>query len=94
MNYDQIVDEVAKELNLPYELVDRTYKSYWKFIRDFISSLPLKEVQSRDDFLKLKTNINIPSLGKLSCSYDRFVGLKKRFELIKKIRENNYVKDK
>lgn len=94
MNYNQIVAEVAKELNLPYELVDRTYKSYWKFIRDFISNLPLKEVQSRDDFLKLKTNINIPSLGKLSCSYDRFVGLKKRFELIKKIRENNYVKDK
>ena len=86
MNYPDIIGKVSKELNLPREVVDRTYKAYWLFIKNHIQSLPLKENLNEEDFAKLRTNFNIPSLGKLTCTYDRMLNMKKRFEIIKKIR--------
>ena len=88
MTYEQIVDIVAKELELPVDLVKNTYRAYWQFIRDTIQELPLKEDISEEDFSKLKTNFNIPSLGKLTCTRDRYIGVKKRFNYIKNLREN------
>lgn len=87
MSYSDIISRVSEELGLSKELVDRTYKSYWLFIKQHIQSLPLKENINEEDFAKLRTNFNIPSLGKLSCTYDRMLNMKKRFEIIKKIRE-------
>ena len=85
---NNIYKKVADELNLPEELIKNTYKAYWRFIRDSIESLPLKENLSEEDFSKLKTNFNIPSLGKLSCPYDRMQGVKMKYlyakQLIKK----------
>ena len=87
MNYSDIVNKVSKELNLPKEVVDKAYKAFWMFINKHIQSLPLKENLNEEDFAKLRTNLNIPSLGKLSCTYDRMLGVKKRFNFIKQIRE-------
>ena len=87
MNYSNIIGKVSEELNLPKGVVDKTYKAFWLFINQSIQSLPLKENLSEEDFAKLRTNFNIPSLGKLSCTYKRMIGMKKRFEIIKQIRE-------
>lgn len=89
MTYEQIIDAVAKELNLEPILVKETYKAYWQFVRDTIQKLPLKENIEEQEFLKLQTNFNIPSLGKLTCTRDRYLGVRKRFDYIKKIRESN-----
>lgn len=43
MNYNNIIDRVSKELNLPYKVVDKTYKAYWGSIKNIIENLPLKE---------------------------------------------------
>ena len=88
MNYPDIVGKVSRELNLPKEVVDKTYKAYWLFIKNHIQSLPLKDYISEEDFTKLRTNFNIPSLGKLTCTFDRMMGIKKRFKYIKRLREN------
>ena len=87
MNYSDIIGKVSEEMNLPKGVVDKTYKAFWLFINQSIQSLPLKENLSEEDFAKLRTNFNIPSLGKLSCTYKRMIGRKKRFEIIKQIRE-------
>ena len=87
MSYPDIVDKVSEELNLPKEVVDKTYKAYWLFIKHHIQSLPLKDDISEEEFAKLRTNFNIPSLGKLTCTFDRMMGVKKRFKYIKKIWE-------
>lgn len=87
MSYSDIVNKVSEELDLPKEVIDRTYKAFWLFINQTIQSLPLKDNISEEDFAKLRTNFNIPSLGKLTCTYDRMLGVKKRFNLIKQIRE-------
>ena len=88
MNYPDIIGKVSQEMGLPPEVVDTAYKSYWKFIRQTIQSLPLKDDISEEDFTKLRTNFNIPSLGKLTCTFDRMMGVKKRFKYIKRLREN------
>lgn len=88
MNYPDIIGKVSQEMNIPLEVVDAAYKSYWKFIKQTIQSLPLKDDISEEDFTKLRTNFNVPSLGKLTCTYDRMMGVKKRFKYIKRLREN------
>lgn len=87
MNYSDIIGKVSEELDLPIEVVDRTYKAFWVFIKSHIQALPLKEDLSEEEFSNLRTNFNIPSLGKLSCTYSRMLGVKKRHKLIKQIRE-------
>ena len=88
MNYPDIIGKVSQEIDIPLEVVDTAYKSYWKFIKQTIQSLPLKDDISEEEFAKLKTNFNVPSLGKLTCTYDRMIGVKKRFKYIKRLREN------
>ena len=87
MKYSDIISKVSKELNLPRELVENTYKAYWIFIRDTIEKLPLKTGLTQDEYMNLRTNINIPSLGKLHCTYNRYIGIRNRFNIINKIRQ-------
>ena len=75
--------QLAEEMHIPVEVVEYAYKTYWKFIRKTIQELPLKEDLSEEEFAKLKTNFNIVSLGKLSCTYDRYLKKKKQLEYAK-----------
>lgn len=89
MTYNDIVQKVANDLELPVDLVENTVKAYWRFIKDSIQALPLKDDLTDEEFNNLKVNFNIPSIGKLSCTLDRYKNIKKRFEYIKKLREND-----
>ena len=71
----EAIDNLARELNLPKEVIKQVYKSYWVFIKNHINNLPLKEELTKEQFNKLRTNFNIPYLGKLYCNYDRWVRL-------------------
>ena len=88
MSYSDIIKKVSKELNLPEKVVDKTYRAFWLFINHSIQSLPLKENLNEEDFAKLRTNFNIGSLGKLCVTYKHYIGIKKRFEYLRKIRGN------
>lgn len=87
MNYREALDQVANKLNIPVEVVKEAYESYWGYIRCTISELPLKEDLSEDEFNKLRTNFNIPSIGKLACPYDRYKAIKDRYKYVKKLRD-------
>jgi hypothetical protein len=52
------------------------------FIRQTIEEFPLKEDIDEETFSKLRTNFNIPNLGKLVCPYERYKGLKKKHKVI------------
>ena len=43
MTYKEIVVSLSGELNIPEEVVDAAYKSFFEFIRITISGLPLKD---------------------------------------------------
>ena len=87
MKYSDIINKVSEELNLPRELVENAYKAYWNFIRVTIEELPLKTELSQERYRELRTSINIPSLGKLNCTNNRYIGIRNRFNIINKIRQ-------
>lgn len=86
----QTIDRLSRELNLPTDVVVKSYKAYWLFIRQTIEKLPLKEDMDEETFSRLRTNFNIPNLGKLACTYERYIGIKKKHKIIqKKYAEHN-----
>lgn len=89
MKYLEAIKQLSIELELPIQVVKEAYESYWTYIRESIKALPLKENLNEEEFNKLRTNFNIPSIGKLSCTYSRMCGIKKRFNYINKLR-NDY----
>lgn len=80
MKYKDALKKLSLEMNLDEEVVDTAYKSFFEFIKESISSLPLKENLTEEEFSKLKTNFNIPALGKLHCTYERYLNKKKQYK--------------
>lgn len=86
MEYVDIVSKVASDLELPSSYVDKIYRAYWRAILEYVTSLPLKEDLTDDEFLKLRPNVNIPALGKLCVSLDRYRAIKKRNEYLNQLK--------
>lgn len=86
MNYKPIFEQVSKETGISEEVVKTAYSLFWRFVRETASSLPLKDDLTEEEFMGLKCNFNIPSLGKLCCTYDRYIGMKKRNKYLMELR--------
>ena len=84
---EDIILSVSKNLGISPDVVEKVYKAYWLYIKTTIEALPLKEDLTEEEFSKLRTNFNIGSLGKLFVTYKHYVGIKKRFEYLRKIGE-------
>ena len=82
----EIILDVSRNLDISPDVVEKAYKAYWSFIKETIQALPLKDNLSEEEFSTLKTNFNVPSLGKLACTLDKYNRVKKRFKLIKNFR--------
>lgn len=77
MTYDEIISQVAVETGVDRRTVDRTYRAYWGAIRDYVSSLPLKDDLTDEEFARLRPNVNIPSIGKLYVTLERYRRMKR-----------------
>lgn len=89
MTYTEIVQRVSEDTGIPTDIIDKAYKAFWLYIRNSVQELPLKEDITEAEFLSLRPNFNIPSLGKLTCTYSRYRRVKDKFQHIKNIREKN-----
>lgn len=83
MTYSDMVTKVAESTGISKQVVNRTYKAYWRAVRDHIESLQLKEDLTDEEFEKCKPNVNIPSIGKLYITLGRYHRLKKKGEYYK-----------
>lgn len=79
MTFEEIIAKVAGDTGLPVTLVNRAYKSFWRAAKEHIASLPLKEDLTEEEFASLRPNINIPSLGKLCVTPERYRVLKNSY---------------
>lgn len=79
MTYEEIIAKVAEDTGLPASLVNKTYKSFWRAAKEHIASLPLKEDLTDEEFASLRPNVNIPSLGKLYVTPERYRALKNSY---------------
>ncbi len=93
MQYDEMVAKVAGSLGLSKRLVDKTYKAYWRAIREYITALPLKQDLSEEEFVKIQPNVNIPSIGKLYVTYNRYRYLREDNKKWEQLKENKDVED-
>lgn len=87
MEYEEIISRVADSLGLNKGVVDRSYRTYWRVIRQHITSLPLKEDLTDEEFLKLRPNVNIPSIGKLYVTLEDYRKIKNKYNRLKKIKD-------
>ena len=53
MNYKPIFEKVSQETGIPEEVVSLAYRTFWKFIRETITELPLKENLTEEEFNEL-----------------------------------------
>lgn len=89
MTYNEIVSKVSVDTGISVEVVDKAYRAFWSYIRNSVQELPLKGELTEAEFLSLRPNFNIPSLGKLCCTYHRYRGVKEKFNHIKTLRKRN-----
>lgn len=82
----EIILDISRFLDISPDVIEKVYKAYWSFIKETIQALPLKDNLSEEEFSTLKTNFNVPSLGKLTCTLDKYNRVKKRFKLIENFR--------
>jgi hypothetical protein len=76
---NQAVKQVARKLSVDQKLVEQVYRSYWRFIKEHISSLNLRNID-KEKFDSIVTNFNIPYIGKLYVGYGRVEKYKKQFK--------------
>lgn len=89
MTLKEIFNKVSSDTGIPVEVVEKAYKAYWSYIRNSVQDLPLKRELTETEFLSLRPNFNIPSLGKLTCTYNRYIGVKEKFNHIKNLRKKH-----
>lgn len=93
VNHKDIISKVAEKTGLPKSLIEKTYKAYWRAVKEHITSLPLKEDLTDEEFSKLQPNVNIPSIGKLYVTKDRYRSLKNQHKFIKENRNVTHQED-
>lgn len=89
MKQSDIIPIIASEMGLPEDFIQGVVGGFYKFIRTKASELPLKEDLTEEQFNALKTSFNIPSLGKLAVTYDRYSKIKSSYKLIQEIKKQN-----
>ena len=69
---DDVIKELARQLNLPEKVIYKTYLAYWTFIRTTAESMQFPQGISEEEFNDMRKSFNIPYIGKLYCSYKRY----------------------
>ncbi len=85
MTLNKIYEEVADEMGIDVEVVKSAYLSQWQFIKNTIEALPIKDNITEEEFNKLRTNFNIPSLGKLYTNYEKIQRARRRLIYLKEL---------
>lgn len=76
--------KVSRNLSVDQKLVEQVYKSYWLFIKEHISSLPLRDL-TEEEYESTVSNINLPFIGKLYVDYNKLAKYHKQRKLYRDV---------
>lgn len=83
------IKKLSQELELPEDIITKVYLSFWKSIQKVIEDIPLKNDLSEEDFKQYRTSVNLPSIGKLNCSFEHYQKVKRKYQYNKKLKNEN-----
>jgi len=90
-----LIHKLGLKYNLQDNVINKIINSPYQFTRETIKSLELENIESEEDFKKLKTNFIYLYIGKLYTNYDKYIKNKKMKEgLIKYNNEKNEKRSK
>ena len=73
-----IYNKVAKQYGLSPKVIEEIHRLNWKFIKDKIEELPLKEDITEEELNKLRLSFHIKGLGTLYTTKELITYLKER----------------
>lgn len=74
------IKEVARKHNLPESVVEEIFNSQYKFYKNTMNSLPIKTIETEEEFNELKTIFYFKYIGKFFINWNK---VKKIKEIIK-----------
>lgn len=72
------IKEMVEEYGLPEEVIRKIIKSPYEFIRKKTKELPIKNGMTKEEFLSLKSNFNVPGLFKMHTSWHAYSEIQKK----------------
>tara|TARA_R110002050_G_scaffold58647_1_gene131490 strand:+ start:8090 stop:8359 length:270 start_codon:yes stop_codon:yes gene_type:complete len=63
------IEKISAEMSIPKEVVVKAIESQYEFIRKKTKELHFDPNLTREEFDAMKTNFNIPCIGKLYASF-------------------------
>ena len=63
------IEKISEEMSIPKEVVIKVIESQYEFIRKKTKELHFDPNLTREEFDAMKTNFNIPCIGKLYASF-------------------------
>tara|TARA_R110002049_G_scaffold231127_1_gene403374 strand:- start:20163 stop:20423 length:261 start_codon:yes stop_codon:yes gene_type:complete len=70
--------ELAEKYNLDLEVIEKIIASPYDFIQKKTREMNFRDGLTREEFDKMKTNFNIPGLGKLYASFYLYNEIQKK----------------
>ena len=70
--------ELAEKYNLDLEVVEKIIATPYEFIQKKTRQMNFRDGLTREEFDKMKTNFNIPGLGKLYASFYLYNEIQKK----------------
>jgi len=88
MKTSDAIQQVAEELGIPVDVARRAYFSAWEFIKMKMRELPFKEELTEEEFNGYRPNFNIPEIGKLAVTWDKYQKVKRKIEYLRNLKES------
>ena len=71
-----VLMSIASDTGVSYKEVEEIYLSTFKMIRSTVNALPIKQLETKKEITALKTNFNIPKLGKMYLNINKVMKCK------------------
>ena len=89
---EEVIAQVAKDLNIPKEVVTVAYRSYFQMVKEVYKNIPFDTINSEEELEQHRISVNMPFLGKFYTNFSRIKHVRLRAEAIQKYNEENNIK--